>query len=131
MKKIVVVAMLAFVMVFGGTASAFAANYQSYSIVVPRFRADKYTGAKAVYAFRDFGVRHRYSGGKPIRFAVCNTSRQPIGPTVTVYPGGVYAPLTDLWYNATASTQYVVVRMDSATFNTVEILCEGTWVWNY
>ncbi len=90
-----------------------------------------YTSAKAVSAYRDFGVKHKYSGGYPIRFAVCNTSRQPIGPTVIVYPGGAYAPLVDLWYNSTARTQYIVARMDSASFNYVSILCHGTWVWNY
>ncbi|MHB1135589.1 MAG: hypothetical protein ACYCXR_09150 [Coriobacteriia bacterium] len=131
MKKITIIAMLALALAFGSTASAFAASSQNYSILVPRFRADKYTTAKAVSAYRDFGVKHKYSGGKPIRFVVCNTSRQPIGSTVTIYPGGVYAPLHDIWYNATASTRYIVVRMDSALFNTVEILCEGTWVWNY
>ncbi|MBN2247989.1 MAG: hypothetical protein JW733_04755 [Coriobacteriia bacterium] len=131
MKKVIAIALLALVLALGSTASAFAASSANYSIIVPRFQADKYTTAKAVYAYRDFGVRHKYSGGKPIRFAVCNTSRQQIGSTVTIYPGGTYAPLTDLWYNATASTRYILVRMDSATFNTVEILCAGTWVWNY
>lgn len=131
MKKIAIVAMLALALALGSTASAFAAASQDYTMIIPRFQVDKYTSAKAVSAFRDFGVKHKYSGGKAIRFAVCNTSRQQIGSTVTVYPGGTYAPLTDLWYNATASTRYILVRMDSARFNTVEILCMGTWVWNY
>lgn len=131
MKKVIVISMLALALAFGSTASAFAASTQNYTIIVPRFQVDKYTTSKAVAAYKDFGVKHKYSGGKPIRFAVCNTSRQPIGSTVTVYPGGAYAPLTDLWYNATASTRYIVMRMDSARFNTVDILAEGTWVWNY
>jgi len=131
MKKIVIVSMLALALALGSTAPAFAATTQNYSIIVPRFQVDTYTSAKAVAGYKDFGVKHKYSGGKPVRFAVCNTSRQPIGSTVTVYPGGAYAPLTDLWYNSTASTRYIVVRMDSARFNTVDILAEGTWVWNY
>lgn len=131
MKKTMIVAVLSLALVFGSAASAFAANSQSYSIVVPRFRADAYTSAKAVAGYRDFGVRHRYSGGYPIRFAVCNTARQPIGSTVTVYPGGATAPLVDLWYNSTPVAKSIVVRMDSATLNIVRILAQGTWVWNY
>lgn len=131
MKKITVIAMLALVLAFGSTASAFAANYANYSIVVPRFRADAYTSAKTVNAHRDFGVRHKYSGGYPIRFAACNTSKQPIGSVVTVYPGGSSAGLVDLWYNDSASARKIVMRMDSSRLNTVRILCAGTWVWNY
>lgn len=131
MKKIMIVAMLALALAFGSTASAFAASTQNYSMIAPRFRADIYTSTKAVGAYRDFGVRHKYSGGKPIRFTVCDTSNQAMGPTVTIYPGGAYAPLADLWYNSTASTRYVKVRMDSALLNYVTILCQGTWVWNY
>ncbi|MHB1016490.1 MAG: hypothetical protein ACYC2X_01175 [Coriobacteriia bacterium] len=131
MKKITIIVMLALALAFGSTASAFAATSANYSIVLPRFKADKYTSAKAVSAYKDFGVKHKYSGGYPVRFAVCNTSRQPIGSAVTIYPGGAYAPLHDIWYNSTASTRYIVVRMDSAVFNAVEILAEGTWVWNY
>lgn len=131
MKKLTIIAMLALTLAFGSTASAFAASYANYSIVVPRFRADAYTSEKAVSAHRDFGVRHKYSGGYPIRFVACNTSKQPIGPVVTVYPGGASAGLTDLWYNDSASTRRIVMRMDSSKYNTVRILCSGTWVWNY
>ena len=131
MKKITIIAMLALALAFGSTASAFAASTANYSIIVPRFQADKYTSEKSVSAYKDFGVRHKYSGSKAIRFAVCNTSKQPIGATITIYPGGSSAPLTDLWYNDSASAKKIVVRMDSAKFNTVDILAEGQWVWNY
>ena len=131
MKKISVIAMLALVLAFGSTASAFAASYASYNIVAPRFRADAYTSEKTVNARQDFGVRHKYSGNYPIRFMVCNTSKQPIGSLITVYPGGSSAGLVDLWYNNSASARKVVVRMDSSKFNRVRILCSGTWVWNY
>ncbi|MDY0339590.1 MAG: hypothetical protein RBS17_00050 [Coriobacteriia bacterium] len=131
MKKTITIVMLALVLAFGSTASAFAASYANYSIVAPRFRADTYTSEKSVSAWRDFGVRHKYSGGYPIRFVACNTSKQPIGSVVTVYPGGSSAGLTDLWYNDSASARKIVVRMDSSRLNTVRILCAGTWVWNY
>lgn len=131
MKKITIIAMLALTLAFGSTASAFAATYDSYSIILPRFQADKYSSEKTVNAHTDFGVKHKYSGGKPVRFIVCNTSKQPIGATVTIYPGGSSAPLTDLWYNDSASAKKIVVRMDSAKWNSVEILAQGTWVWNY
>lgn len=131
MKRAMVIGMLALGLVFGGSASAFAASTASYSIVVPRFQANKYTTTKLLGAHKDFGVKHKYSGGKPIRFVMCNSSKQPIGSAVSVYPGGAYAPLVDLYYNSSASSQYVLVCMDSAKWNVVEILCEGTWVWNY
>ena len=131
MKKIVVISMLALALAFGSTASAFAVSTQNYTIVAPRLRADVYSESKAVSAYKDFGVKHKYSGGYPIRFAVCNTSKQAIGSTVTVYPGGAYADLTDLWYNNSSATRYIRVRMDSARLNPVKIVCEGTWVWNY
>lgn len=131
MKKIIVISMLALALAFGSTASAFAANTQNYTIIAPRLRADVYTSVKSVSGYRDFGVKHKYSGTYPIRFAVCNTSKQAIGSTVTVYPGGTSADLVDLWYNSSATTRDIVVRMDSSKLNYVRILCEGTWVWNY
>jgi len=131
MKKTMIVAVLALALVFGSVASAYAVSNESYNIIVPRFRADAYTSAKSVAGYRDFGVRHRYSGGYPIRFAVCNTARQPIGSTVTIYPGGATAPLVDLWYNATPIAKSIVVRLDSSKLNVVRILAQGTWVWNY
>lgn len=131
MKKITIIAMLALTLAFGSTASAFAATYQNYSIIAPKYQGDVYSSEKAVSAYRDFGVYHKYSGTKTIRFVVCNTSKQPIGSLHSVAPGGASAPLTDLWYNDSASTKRIVVRMDAAKYNVVKILCEGTWVWNY
>lgn len=130
MKKIFLVAVLALALAFGSVASAYAAS-ANYTIVVPRLRADIYTSAKTVSAGKDFGVRHRYSGAYPVRFAVCNSSRQAIGPVVTVNPGGSTAPLVDLWYNDSASSKTVLVRMDSSKLNYVKIVAEGTWYWNY
>lgn len=131
MKKIVVISMLALALAFGSTASAFAVSTQNYTIVAPKYKGDIYSGEKAVSAYKDFGVKHKYSGGKSIRFVVCNTSKQVIGSLHTIAPGGSSAPLEDLWYNDTASKRNIVVRMDSASYNVVKILCEGTWVWNY
>lgn len=131
MKKSIIVLVLAFALVLGSVSSAFAATTENYTLVAPRLQADVYSSAKKVAGFADFGVKHKWSGGYAIRFAVCNTSKQPIGPVVTVYPGGATAGLTDLWYNGTATTQSVVVRMDASKLNLVRILCEGTWVWNY
>ncbi len=37
MKKVIVIAMLALVLAFGSTASAFAASYANYGIIAPRF----------------------------------------------------------------------------------------------
>lgn len=131
MKKIVIISMLALALAFGSTASAFAASTQNYTIVAPKYQGDIYSGEKTVNARCDFGVRHKYSGGKKVRFVVCNTSKQAIGSSHTVAPGGRTAPLEDLWYNDTSSKRNIVVRMDAAVFNVVKILCEGTWVWNY
>lgn len=131
MKKSIIVLVLALALVLGSVSSAFAASSENYTMVAPQLRGNMYSTSKAVNPFADFGVKHKWSGGFPIRFTVCNTSRQPIGATLTVFPGGAAAGLTDLWYNPTASKQYIVVRMDSAVTNLVRILCQGTWVWNY
>lgn len=131
MKRLILSAMLALAIVAGSTATAFAANSQNYTIVLPALQGDYYSSIKTVSGYRDFGVKHRYSGGYPVRFAVCNSSKQQIGSTITVYPGGTAADLTDLWYNAGASSKVVVVRMDSARLNLVRPLAEGSWVWNY
>lgn len=131
MKKSTIVLVLAFALVLGSVSSAFAASTENYTLVAPRLQGDIYSSAKRVNAFADFGVKQKWSGNYPIRFAVCNTSRQQVGPSLTVLPGGAAAPLIDLWYNSTASPQSIVVRMDSALLNTVRILCQGTWVWNY
>ena len=131
MKRVIFVALLATCIMASTAISAFAASTQNYTIIIPLLQGDYYTTSKTVSAYRDFGVRHRYSGGYPIRFAVCNSSKQPIGSTVTVYPGGSAADLTDLWYNASASSKVIVVRLDSSKVNLVKPLAEGTWVWNY
>lgn len=130
MKRTIMVTALALMLVFGTVASAFATS-QNYSFVLPRLQGDIYSTAKTVSAYRDFGVQHKYSGSYPVRFAVCNTSRQPIGPSVLVYPGGSSADLVDLWYNSSSSARSIVVRLDSGKLNAVTILAEGTWVWNY
>ena len=131
MKRLAVTILLCVGIIAASAVSAFAASSQNYTIVIPRLQADYYSSAKTVSAYRDFGVRHKYSGGYPVRFAVCNSSRQPIGSTVTVYPGGSSAELTDLWYNSSASSKTVLVRMDSSRFNLVNLVAEGTWIWNY
>lgn len=131
MKRLVFVAFLTAGLIAATAATAFAATSQNYTITLPLMQSDFYSSAKTVSAYRDFGVRHKYSGGYPVRFAVCNSSRQQIGSTVLVYPGGGSADLTDLWYNASASAKTIVVRMDSGKLNAVRPLAEGTWVWNY
>ena len=130
MKRTVIVSILALAIVFGSVGTAFGVT-QDYTIVLPRFSGDVYTSAKTVNGNKYFSVKHMYSGNKPVRFAVCNTSRQPISSAITVYPGGATAPTTVLWKNPTSTAQSIVVRMDSATLNVVKILAQGTWVWNY
>lgn len=130
MKRTAMVSVLAFIMIFASVAAAHATE-QAYSFVLPRFQGDIYSAAKTVSAYRDFGVRHKYSGPYPVRFAVCNTSKQAIGPSITVYPGGSSADLVDLWYNAGSTAKTIVVRLDSGRWNSVTLLAEGTWVWNY
>jgi len=110
---------------------AFAASTQNYSITLPRFGSAYYTSAKTVAAYRDFGVKHRYSGGKTVNFQVCDSQRNTIGARVAVAPGGSAAPLTDLWYNPAASSKTVCVKMWTSITTVVQVLAEGTWYWNY
>ncbi len=132
MKRLLIVACLASVMVLGSVVSAYAAaSTANYSIVLPRLKADKYSSTKTVAAKKDFGVRHKYSGGYPVAFTVCNTAKGAIGPKVTLYPQGADASLADLWYNGSSSSKSIMVRLESAKVNGVEILAEGTWRWNY
>lgn len=131
MKRTVLVAALVAVLVLGVAAPALAATYQNYSIVLPRFKGDIYSISKPVSAYKDFGVKHKYSGGYKVNFQVCDSQKNPVGPTVKVSPGGSTAPLTDLWYNNSSSSRSIVVRMENATSTYVRVLAEGTWVWNY
>jgi len=110
---------------------AFAATYQNYSIILPRLKGDVYTSAKTVSAYSDFGVKHKYSGGVDVNFQVCDTQHNPLGPIVRIKPGGSAAPRVDLWYNNSSSARTIVVRMEAAVLKVVEVLAEGTWVWNY
>jgi hypothetical protein len=130
MKRLVLLA--AIVMALAATATpCFAASTQSYSITLPRFGSAYYTSAKTVSAYRDFGVKHRYSGGKTVNFQVCDSQRNTIGSRIAVAPGGSAAPLTDLWYNEAASAKTVCVKMWTSITTVVQVLAEGTWYWNY
>jgi hypothetical protein len=131
MKRILFVAVLAAVLVGGSALQAVAATTQSYSIVLPRFGGSYYTSSKTVSAYRDFGVKHKYSGGKTVNFQVVDVQRNVLGPRVAVAPGGSSAPLTDLWYNASASSKPVCVKMWTSLTTAVQVLAEGTWYWNY
>ena len=123
----VLIALIAAVM----ATPCFAASTQNYSITLPRFGGTTYTSTKTVSAYRDIGVKHRYSGGKTVNFQVCDSQRNTIGPRVAVAPGGTSAPLTDLWYNGTASPKTVCVKMWTSLTTIVQVLAEGTWYWNY
>jgi hypothetical protein len=110
---------------------AMAATRQDYSILLPRFGQDKYSGTKAVSGYKDFGVVHKYSGGKTVKMTVCDTSHNTLGSKVSVVPGGAYASLKDLWWNNSTSTKYVTVRMESPWDCAVQVLAEGYWYYNY
>lgn len=131
MKRLTSVAILAAVLALGSATPAAAVNSQNYSIVLPRFGSAYYSSAKTVSAYRDYGVRHRYSGGKTVNFQVCDSQRNVIGSRVAVKPGGKSAPLVDLWYNNSASAKAVCVKMTTSLTTAVEVLAEGTWYWNY
>lgn len=131
MKRFALTWMLATVLVMGSVAPALAASSQNYSIVLPRFGGAYYTSAKTVSAYRDYGVRHRYSGGKTVNFQVCDSQRNVIGSKVAVKPGGKSAPLVDLWYNNSASAKTVRLKMTTSLTTAVAVLAEGTWYWNY
>jgi hypothetical protein len=131
MKRLTITAILAVVLILGSVSPALAVSSQDYSIVLPRFGSAYYTSAKTVPAYRDYGVRHRYSGGKTVNFQVCDSQRNVIGSKVAVKPGGTSAPLVDLWYNNSASSKAVCVKMTTSLTTAVQVLAEGTWYWNY
>ncbi|HET6352495.1 MAG TPA: hypothetical protein VFG89_10275 [Coriobacteriia bacterium] len=132
MKRSLLIVAVAAVMLLGAVASAHAAAVtQNYSIVLPRFGANAYSSTKTVAASKDLGVFHKYSGGYPVSFTACNTAKGAIGSKVTIYPTGSDAPLTDLWYNSSSGSKSVIVRVESAKYNLVTVLAEGTWRWNY
>jgi hypothetical protein len=125
------VAMMLSVVVLGGLASQAFATNQNYSVILPRFGAAYYTSGKTVSGYRDFGVKHRYSGGKTVNFQMCDSQRNVIGSKIAVKPGGSSAPLVDLWYNDSASSKTVCVKMTTSLTTAVQVLAEGTWYWNY
>jgi hypothetical protein len=124
-------AMMVAVVIVSLLPAAASAATQNYSILLPTVARDYWTTAKTVNAGTDFGVRHRYSGGKTVHFLVCNTSHEKLGSEVAIAPGGAYATLTDLWWNNTGASKSIVVRMESPWNCFVTILAEGTWAWNY
>jgi hypothetical protein len=131
MKRSILTAALAAVLLTAGVANAHAATSQSYSIVLPRFGGTYYTSTKTVSAYRDFGVRHRYSGGKTVNFQVCDSQGNAMGSKVAIAPGGSAAPLVDLWYNAAGSSRSVRVKLWTSLSTAVQVLAEGLWYWNY
>lgn len=131
MKRLTIAAILAAVLILGSVSPALAVSSQNYSIVLPRFGSAYYTSAKTVPAYQDYGVRHRYSGGKTVNFQVCDSQRNVIGSKVAVKPGGKSAPLVDLWYNNSASPKAVCVKMTTSLTTAVQVLAEGTWYWDY
>ena len=131
MKRIGIVTLMAIVALSASVMPAHAATTQDYSMILPRFGAAAYSSAKTVSAYRDFGVRHKYSGGKTVNFQVCDTQKNTIGSKIAVKPGGSSAPLIDLWYNSTASSRNICVKMTTSLTTAVQVLAEGTWQWNY
>lgn len=106
------------------------ASSENYSITIPA-TGNVYTKSYSLNYGYDFGVRHRYSGGKDIVMQIVNASTYSgIGPSEVVSPGGDSAPLTHLWYNNTY-TRTVRVRLNSAIGVVVTVLAQGTWYWNY
>jgi len=131
MKRLIVVVAVAAAVLAGGVTTAHAATSQSYSIILPRLGGSYYTSTKTVSAYRDYGVRHRYSGGKTVNFRVCDSQRNVVGPKVAIAPGGSSAPLVDLWYNSAGSSRTVCVKMWTSLTTAVQVLAEGLWYWNY
>lgn len=131
MKRSVMVVALAMALFATSVAPALAASTQKYTLVLPRFGGSYYTSTKTLSVYRDIGVKHLYSGGKSVNFQVCDSQKNAVGPRVTVAPGGATAPLTDLWYNSSASAKTVRVRMWTSLTTVVEVLAQGTWYWNY
>lgn len=131
MKRGVILVSVVAVLMAGFVAPATAATSQSYSIVLPRFGGTYYTSGKTVSGYRDFGVKHKYSGGKTVNFQVCDAQRNTIGSRIAVAPGGSAAPLVDLWYNDGGSAKTVCVKMWTSLTTAVQVLAEGLWYWNY
>ena len=131
MKRPVMVVVLALALVAASAVPALAASTQQYSLVLPRFGGSYYSSSKTLSAYRDIGVGAAYSGGKSVNFQVCDSQRNAVGPRVTVAPGGPTAPLTDLWYNSSASEKSVRIRMWTSLTTVVQVLAQGTWYWNY
>lgn len=130
-KRSIMVLFMAIAVFFAVSVPALAASSQNYSIVLPSMGQDYFTSSKTVSAYKDFGVYHRYSGGKTIHFTVCDTAHNPLGAEVAIAPGGSSAPLVDLWYNSSSSSRTIVVKMETPWNCFVSVLAEGTWYWNY
>ncbi len=130
MKKLVVMALLAVMALGILPANAFAAN-QNYTMTLPRLGVKTYSSIKTVAAKKDFGTKLKYAGGKTVNMQVCDSSRNPMGSSVSVRPGGSAAGLVDLWYNSASSQKAVVVKVWSSLTTVVQVLAEGTWYWNY
>lgn len=131
MKRALLVAAMVAALLVGAAAPALAATSANYSIVLPALKGDYYTTSKTVSAYRDFGVKHKWSGGYDVNFQVCDSQKNSVGAIVRIKPGGRTAPLVDLWYNNSGSSRTILVRMETATLTYVRVLAEGTWVWNY
>lgn len=126
-RKLVVALLFVSVLLVPAFASAASQNY-AYTIPAT---GDVYTTSYSLSGGYDFGVRHRYSGGKNIVMQVVRANDYiALGSSKIVSPGGSSAPLTNLWYNS-GLTRSVRVRMNSAFGVVVTVLAEGTWYWNY
>ncbi|MCL2503630.1 MAG: hypothetical protein FWE94_03350 [Coriobacteriia bacterium] len=130
MKKYLLMGLLAVMVAAALPTNAFAASNEGYTITVPRVGA-QYSANKTVTARKDFGTRLRYSGGKTVNFQICDTQKNGIGPTVCIKPGGAAAPLIDIWYNSSASSKAVKVKLWTSATTIVQVLAQGTWYWNY
>lgn len=129
--RLVVVVITIMAVLFLWSAPVLAATQQSYNIVVPRFGGDAWSSTKTVNPYKDFGVKHQYSGGWKINFTVCDTTGNPLGPTIGVNPGGSSAPLVDLWYNGSSSSKTIKVLLETLWYCPVDVLAQGLWYWNY
>lgn len=124
-----VAAIVLFLVLLLSPAFAAAAS-QNYSYTIPAV-GDVYTTSYSLTSGLDFGVRHRYSGGKDIVMQMVRASDYlSLGSSKTVSPEGADAPLINLWTNSGMSRS-VRVRMNSAFGVVVTVLAQGTWYWNY
>ena len=129
-KRAVLAALAGIMLCLALATPAMASSSQNYSIVIPVVGAGWTTTTKSVAAHEEFGVRHRYSGGKKVTFLVCDSSHNPLGGPIAINPGGANAPLVTLWTNPYGATVPVSVKLDTG-FTLVKVLAEGTWSWNY